>query len=368
VDALGDADYARRMVAPTQGGIDCDVHPAVPGTAALMPYLDEYWQEQVRVRGIDGLDSISYPPRIAANGRPDWRAGSPKPGGNLDLMRKHALGAFGSRAAICNPVWGVQALHNEHFAAALARALNDWIAAEWLDREPHLAASITIAAQHSESAVEEIERRAADRRFVQVLLLAMGDAPLGKRTYWPIYESAVRHDLPVGIHAGGVARHAPTGNGWPSYYLEDYTVQAHAFQAHLLSLVHEGVFAKFPTLTVVLIEAGFTWLPQFLWRANKTWRAMRAEVPWVDRPPAEIIRERVRFTLQPTDAPPDPAALSRVLDQIGCEQMLLYSTDYPHWHFDGTDPFPPGFPPALMRRVLIDNPVATYPRLKETLQ
>src|SRR5215472_11788748 len=163
-------------MASVQGGIDCDVHPAVPCMAALMPYLDEYWQEQVRVRGIDGFDSSSYPPRIPANGRPDWRNGTAKPGSDLGLLREHALGAFGSRAAICNPIWGVQGLHNEHFAAALARALNDWIAAEWLDSEPRLAASITIAAQHPESAVEEIERRAADGRFVQVLMLAMGDA------------------------------------------------------------------------------------------------------------------------------------------------------------------------------------------------
>ena len=355
-------------MASVQGGIDCDVHPAVPGMAALMPYLDEYWQEQVRVPGIDGFDSSSYPPRIPANGRPDWRNGTAKPGSDLGLLREHALGAFGSRAAICNPIWGVQGLHNEHFAAALARALNDWIAREWLDHEPRLAASITVASQHPESAVEEIERRAGDKRFVQVLMLAMEDAPLGKRTYWPIYEAAARHGLPIGIHAGGTGRHAPTGNGWPSYYLEDYTVQTHAFQAHLLSLVHEGVFAKFPALKVVLIEAGFTWLPQFLWRANKTWRAMRAEVPWVDRAPAEIIREHVRFTLQPTDAPPDPAAWLRVLDQIGSDEILLFSTDYPHWHFDGTAAFPPGFPPALMQRVLNDNPLATYPRLARSMQ
>ena len=132
--------------------------------------------------------------------------------------------------------------------------------------------------------------------------------------------------------------------------------------------MHEGVFAKFPALKVVLIEAGFTWLPQFLWRANKTWRAMRAEVPWVDRAPAEIIREHVRFTLQPTDAPPDPAAWLRVLDQIGSDEILLFSTDYPHWHFDGTAAFPPGFPPALMQRVLNDNPLATYPRLARSMQ
>ena len=196
----------------------------------------------------------------------------------------------------------------------------------------------------------------------------MSEAPQQKRQFWPIYAAAERHRLPIGIHAGGTARHATTGNGWPSYYLEDYVVQPAAFQAHLLSLVHEGVFAKFPALKVVMIEAGFTWLPQFMWRANKTWRAMRAEVPWVDRPPADIIRDHVRFTLQPTDAPPDAGAFAKAIDQIGTDEILLFATDYPHWHFEGTEAFPPGFPAALKHRVLVDNPLATYPRLKETLQ
>ena len=43
------------------GGIDCDLHPAVPGMAALLPYLDDYWREQVIVRGIDGFDLASFP-------------------------------------------------------------------------------------------------------------------------------------------------------------------------------------------------------------------------------------------------------------------------------------------------------------------
>jgi predicted TIM-barrel fold metal-dependent hydrolase len=144
-------------------------------------------------------------------------------------------------------------------------------------------------------------------------------------------------------------------------------LRSHAFQADLLSLVHEGVFAKFPRLRVVLIESGWTWLPNFLWRANKTWRGVRAEVPWVDRPPADLIRAHVRVTLQPGDAPPDAESLERVLDQIGCDDMLLYSTDYPHWQFDADDPFPPGFPERLRRRVLLDNPLATYPNLQEVM-
>ena len=349
------------------GGIDCDMHPALPGTAALLPYLEPYWREQVIVRGIDGLDLSAYPLGAPPSARAYWRPSEGKPGADLDALRRDVLDGFGARAAILHCLYGVAGLHNRHLAAALAGALNDWIAAEWLDREPRFRASIVVAPQNAEKSVEEIRRRAADRRFVQVLLLAAGDAPLGQPQYWPIYEEATRHRLPVGIHAGSTARHATSSNGWPSYHLEDVVLRPHAFQSDLLSLVHEGVFAKFPSLRVVLIESGWSWLPNFLWRANKTWRGVRAEVPWVDRPPADIIREHVRVTLQPADPPPDPASLERVLDQIGCDDMLLYSTDYPHWQFDGDDPFPLGFPDRLRRRVLLDNPLATYPNLQEVM-
>jgi len=43
--------------------------------------------------------------------------------------------------------------------------------------------------------------------------------------------------------------------------------------------------------------------------------------------------------------------------------VLLFSTDYPHWHFDGVEALPDGLSEATMRRVLVDNPLATYPRL-----
>lgn len=356
------------MTSTLPGGIDCDVHPALPGMAALLPYLDPYWQEQVTVRGIDGLDLASFPPQMEAHGRRDWREPGTKPGSSLARLQRDALDGFGSRLAICNPLYGTLAIYNEHFAAAVARAINDWITAEWLDREPRLRASITVAAQNAEYAVDEIERRAADPRFVQVLLLAQDEAPLGNRRFWPIYAAAERHGLSIGVHAGSTFRHATTSNGWPSFHLEDYVAHSQAFQSNLLSLVHEGAFAKFPALTFVLIESGFTWLPAFMWRANKTWRGVRAEVPWVDRPPGELIRDHVRFTLQPTDRPPTGADMERLLEQIGRDDMLLFSTDYPHWQFDGQDVWPEGFSDALKRLVLLDNPRRAYPRLKEALQ
>ena len=80
-----------------------------------------------------------------------------------------------------------------------------------------------------------------------------------------------------------------------------------------------------------------TWLPGFLWRLSKFWRGVRAEVPWVDRSPADIVRDHVRLTITPFDAPTDPDVVERIVDQLRSDDILLYASDYPHWQFDGDE-------------------------------
>ena len=102
------------------------------------------------------------------------------------------------------------------------------------------------------------------------------------------------------------------------------------------------MFAKFPDLKVVLLELGVTWLPGFLWRFSKFWRGVRSEVPWVDRSPAEIVRDHVRLTIQPFDAPAEPDLVERMIDHLRSDAILLYASDYPHWQFDGDEALPAG--------------------------
>jgi predicted TIM-barrel fold metal-dependent hydrolase len=356
------------MKVPFAGAIDCDLHPAMPSVPALLPYLDDYWRDQIVNRHIDkySFALTSYPPNAPLSARPDWRLPSGAPAGDLEAIRRHALDSFGTRLAVCNTLHGALALFNEDMAAALCAAVNDWVAHELLDREPRLRASILVPAHNPALAVNEIERLAGDRRFVQVLLLAMGEMLLGRRLYWPIYAAAEKHALTIGIHAGSTYHHAPTPSGWPAHRVADCVAQSAAFESQVLSFLAEGVFQKFPALKLVLIESGITWLPTLLWRTNKTWRGVRPEVPWIDRPPAEIVRDHVRLTLQPVDAPRgDPQVLARVLEHIGSDRVLLFSTDYPHWHFDGEDVLPDGLADDLVRKLLIDNPLETYPRLRD---
>jgi uncharacterized protein len=344
--------------------IDCDIHPAVGGTrTTLLPYLDAHWKEQVLSRAIDGLDLTSYPPHMPLSGRPDWRLSKGKPGSDFATLQRHVLDELGSTHAICNVLYGAQAVYDPYMASAFCRAINDWLAAEWLARDDRLRGSIVIPMQAPDLAVQEIERRAGDHRFVSVLLLAQGESLLGRRHYWPVYATAERHKLTIAIHAGSQYRTAPSSIGWPSYRLEYYLAESPAFQAQVLSLILEGVFGKYPGLKVVLMESGVAWLPAFMWRANKTWRGVRVEVPWVDRAPADIMRDHLRLTVQPFDSPPDAAGVEDLLDQIGSDKMLLFASDYPHWQFDGDDPIPAHLPPSIVGKMCADNPLETFPRL-----
>jgi hypothetical protein len=147
--------------------------------------------------------------------------------------------------------------------------------------------------------------------------------------------------------------------------MEGSPAQAVAFQSQLGSLICEGVFRKFHELKFVFLESDFAWLPGYLWRLTKFWRSLRMEIPWVDREPGEIVRERVRFALQPMDAPTELDAFRRLMQHMDSDRLLLFSSDYPHWQFDGDAALPQGLSAAQTQRILIDNPRETYPRLME---
>jgi predicted TIM-barrel fold metal-dependent hydrolase len=193
-----------------------------------------------------------------------------------------------------------------------------------------------VTPQYPDLAVEEIERIAADRRFVQILLPARAPAGYGERRYWPILRAAERHGLAVAISFGGSTGTPPTPLNWLGSYYEEYNAATLNFQSHVMSLVMSGIFAECPALRIVCCESGWTWLPPFLWRMNQEWRAFRREVPWLKQlPPSGHVREHFRFTTQPFDAPATPEHLQYLLDQLGSDELLLYASDYPHRYAHG---------------------------------
>jgi uncharacterized protein len=164
------------------------------------------------------------------------------------------------------------------------------------------------------------------------LLAGMRD-PLGHPRYWPIFEAAEAHRLPVTIHVGGFGGQL-SGSGWPSYYVERFVGWPHFYQTHVATLVYGGVFRRFPGLQVILEESGLAWMASFMWRLDRAWRWMRRDVPHLEEPPSETIRRHFWFTTQPLDEPARPADLQRTIDRIGMGDRIVFASDYPHWDFD----------------------------------
>ena len=316
--------------------IDCDVHPTVPGWAALTPYLDPFWRDSVEERGIGTLESISYPP-----GAPHHRArGLPRRG---HVWRRQALAdlapvfdRWGADIAILNCLYGIQLVFNEDMAAAFARALNDWIAKEWLDRDPRLRASIVVPLQNVEHAVDEIERRAPDRRFVQVLVLAMGEVPLGRRALWPVYAAAERH-RPADRHPRRL-RLPQSGD-----------------RARLAELLHRGLCGAVAGVPEPGREPGQRGRVREVSRAQGGADRIRAS-PGCRRScggsrnsgAASAPRCRGSTARRPrscatTSGSPSsrstgrtrPTRSSASIEHLRSDDILLYSSDFPHWQFDG---------------------------------
>ncbi len=51
------------------------------------------------------------------------------------------------------------------------------------------------------------------------------------------------------------------------------------------------------------------------------------------------------------------------MDHMDSDELLLFSTDYPHWQFDGDEVIPAGLSRDLVRKIMFDNPRDTYSRL-----
>jgi uncharacterized protein len=339
--------------------IDCDVHNIVPSIEALTPYLDDHWREVIATSQFAGPTDQPHPPNVATSRRADLADvdGMP-PGTTLASVRDQILDPLDLSHAILSCDYGIESVRNPDAAAALARAVNDWQVAEWLEPEPRLRAALVVVSQQPEMAAEEISRVGGRDGFVAVYLPVRSAIPYGNRIYWPLFEAATAHDLVVELHFGGSPGLPPTASGWPTSWLEDYVDMASAFQSQLTSLVAEGTFDRYPDLRVSLIESGFAWLPAFLWRFDKGWRGLRREIPWTRRAPSEYVRDHVRLALQPVDGPADPAALAQTIDQLGSDELLMFSTDYPHRHTDeGLEAVPASLPET---RLLAENASRHY--------
>jgi predicted TIM-barrel fold metal-dependent hydrolase len=346
--------------------IDTDVHERAD-LEQLLPYLPAIWHKYITDYGWTPERMNPYSqPTAGGLDRADAKPDGTRPGGSsLPLLREQLLDEFGIQQAILTG-WLSAAATQEgwsEFKTALMSAYNDHQVEHWLEPEPRLFGSIQVNPWEPEGAAREIDRMAEHPRMVQVMLY-VGDQPYGSPRYHPIFAAAERHGLVVGIHH---SENSPTALGRHRYYAEWHTLISQVFMSQAVSLIFNGVFEKFPGLKVILIEGGFSYVPHLMWRADQQYRELRHEVPWVKRPPSRIIREQMRFASQPIEEFTTPQ-LTTLIDQMGSDELICLSSDYPHWDFDSpAEALPINFPDSLAQKIFWENALATYARLPATV-
>jgi uncharacterized protein len=344
-------------VSDRQRIIDVDVHHQFSTAAAIGEYLPEGMSYQYYSSGA-GIPhphgAFRHDVKPPTGGVP----GSDPVHVGIDHLDRHGIDH-----AVLMPgsLLGLCGLPDLDMAAALARATNDWTATEWLPADERFLGALLIAPRDPAQAVEEIRRLGEDPRFVQVtsntLPCLMGDPFLE-----PIFAACEEVGLPFTMHLG--SDYGVTNSAWPVGTPQSFC-EYHAgvvMQApyHLISLITQGVFVRHPTLKVVFNEFGVAWLPFVMWRLDMEFRAARDELPWLDRMPSEYIREHVRFTTQPLEEPTQPGDLATLLGLIGGEDLLLFSSDYPHWDADNPKYALRGFSEEAKRKIFFENAHALF--------
>ncbi len=225
-------------------------------------------------------------------------------------------------------VMGTDGLEPE-FAAAIARAYNDWLADFCRPHAGRLLGAAMVAPHDIGAAVGET-RRAVEQLGMKAIFLAPGCVnrrPWHHASYDPLWAECERLGVAVTFHGGGQT--------WlkPDFTLEvfDKLMMWHTFGQPLgvmmvaVSLTSGGVFERFPGLRVGLLEGNCSWAQWLFYRLDEHWEWLgRHEAPELRRKPSEYFRSNCYLAVEADEEP-----VGQYVERFG-DENLVFSTDYPH--------------------------------------
>ncbi len=341
--------------------IDCDIHENVP-QAMLLKYLDEPYRSEV----------AKFGPRVLRSGirfedggirkdakADDGRVGGVDPGFTIEDHLDRWPIRFGLLSHNSGNISGIP---DPDYAAALCRATNDACLDFWIPTDERWRMTVCVPLQNPQAAAEEIDRLAGHPNVVAVGIFATAHRiPLGHRYYYPIYEAASRHNLPLHLHPSTtsvIASVATLPSGLAANYLQSHAALPLFYQSDLISLLYEGVFERFPELKVMLVEGGVSWLGPLLWRLDKEFKNLRHEAPRLKRLPSAYARDHIRLTTQPIEEPAKVDHLVQLFNIIDADTTVMYASDYPHYDYDPPTVLPKKLGETTLRRIFHDNACA----------
>jgi predicted TIM-barrel fold metal-dependent hydrolase len=152
--------------------------------------------------------------------------------------------------------------------------------------------------------------------------------------YWePFWRTAAELNLPVHFHTIGLPPEAPFREGLTeTQKLSGRATKVAGNPLHIVTIlaaiINSCMLEKYPTLRIVLAEAGIGWIPYALDRMDNEFVERFSKLP-LRMKPSEYWRRQCRATFQ------YDRVGAKLLDELG-EETVMWGSDYPH--VDGVFP------------------------------
>ena len=248
------------------------------------------------------------------------------------------------------------------FAAAIARAYNDWMYDFCAPAPDRLIGAAMVSPFDVEDAVTEVERAVNELGFRAVFMRSnqMTDKPWHDPYYDPLWSALEEYDIAIGFHESSSSGARQTGQHFePNFMLRRVFAQPVEQMMALASFCGGGVLERHPKLRAAFLEANCAWAPWLLWRLDEAYeREADIFVPELKMAPTEYFKRQCWISIEPDEEP-----AKYTIDWVGSDK-LVFSTDYPH----GDSKYPDavssflelGIPDEDKKKILWDNCASLY--------
>ena len=247
-------------------------------------------------------------------------------------VQLEAMDVEGLDVAVLFPTRGLHTLAEPFmdppFAAAIARAYNDWMYDFCAPAPDRLIGAAMVSPFDVDDAVAEVERAVKELGFRAVFMRSnqMTDTPWHDPYYDPLWSALEEYDITIGFHESSSSGAKQVGQHFePNFMLRRVFAQPVEQMMALASFCGGGVLERHPRLRAAFLEANCSWAPWLLWRLDEGYeREADVFVPELKMAPTEYFKRQCWISIEPDEEPAKYA-----IDWVGSDKMV-FSTDYPH--------------------------------------
>jgi predicted TIM-barrel fold metal-dependent hydrolase len=346
---------------------------------ALRLVTDENGLEELEIGGVRSrMSRRGFPSTLGAMGDPDLRAmqldpartyldempyGAMNPDERIELLDAEGIDAVVLYTTI-GLLWEAE-LDDPELSQAYARAYNRWIC-EFCAGNPRLIPTAHLSLSDPTAAARELERAVGEgARGAYVAPFTHDGRPLGHPDNDPVFAAAQDLDVPFAIHPTFEPQWTKGTRMGPWEHVKELRLLASVtasdgVRQQFTTLFDYGVFDRFPSLKIVVLESGGGWIGYWLDRIDAVYghTFIGTRVP-LQHKPSEYFRERVWISCDP-----DERTIPALAQRFGADRFM-WASDFPHAdhtpeYITDLDELASEFDEVARRQFLGDNARSLY--------